>query len=120
HNPTPLAAHAFHPLEAFLEVAIVLPFVLLIPLHPYVLGLFGLWALTWNIVGHLGYELFPAGWLRHPLTRYLNSSTHHNQHHRDGRYNFSLYFNLWDRVFGTNHPEYERAFYASQETSAQD
>ncbi|MEM9259103.1 MAG: sterol desaturase family protein, partial [Bacteroidota bacterium] len=91
HNPTPLAAHAFHPLEALVEVAILPVIVLILPVSHLVLILFSLWAIGWNIIGHLGYELFPPGWVQHPLGRYVNTSTHHNQHHQDGRYNFGLY-----------------------------
>ena len=31
-------------------------------------------------------------------------------HHRYVKYNFSIYFNFWDRVMKTNHPNYENAF----------
>jgi sterol desaturase/sphingolipid hydroxylase (fatty acid hydroxylase superfamily) len=31
-------------------------------------------------------------------------------HHSRGNYNYSLYFNVWDRLCGTNHAEYEKTF----------
>jgi lathosterol oxidase len=110
YNPNPLTAMAFHPLEALAEIAIIPVLLFVLPAHPLVLLLFGVWSLGWNIIGHLGYELFPAGFVRHPVGRYFNTSTHHNQHHLDGRYNFGLYFNYWDRWFGTNNPTYEQTF----------
>ncbi|MEM1357350.1 MAG: sterol desaturase family protein, partial [Bacteroidota bacterium] len=105
-----MVAHAFHPLEALLEATIIPVVVLLLPVNYLVLIAFGLWAILWNIIGHLGYEFFPPGWVQHPLGRYVNTSTHHNQRHQDGRYNFGLYFNVWDRLLGTNHPSYEEVY----------
>lgn len=110
YNPSPLTALAFHPTEALLEIAIIPLVVCLLPIHPGVIIFFAFFSLTWNIIGHLGYELFPVGWLTHPLGQYLNTSTHHNLHHLDGRYNFGLYFNWWDRICGTNHPNYHRYY----------
>lgn len=40
----------------------------------------------------------------------MNTSTHHNLHHQQGNYNFGLYFNFWDRMMGTNHPQYAETF----------
>lgn len=109
-NPTPLAAMAFHPLEAVAEIAIIPIALVFIPFHPSVLLAMGMWSLTFNILGHLGYEVAPAGLLRHPLGRWLNTPTHHNLHHLKGRGNYGLYFNFWDTLMGTNHPEYHRHF----------
>jgi lathosterol oxidase len=33
-------------------------------------------------------------------------------HHQYFRGNYGLYFNIWDRMMGTNHPDYEKRFYA--------
>lgn len=112
NNPTPWASLAFHPLEALVEIAIIPLIVMVMPLHPVVLFAFATWSLTWNIVGHLGFELFPAGWVDHPILKWLNTSTHHNLHHHYSKGNYSLYFNWWDRWLGTNHPDYEARFRA--------
>ncbi len=40
----------------------------------------------------------------------LNSVTHHALHHEKFRANFGLYFNVWDRLMGTNHRDYEHRF----------
>lgn len=110
NNPTPWASLAFHPLEALVEIAIVPLLVVIIPFHPLVLVAFASWSLVWNIVGHLGYELFPAGWVDHPILQWLNTSTHHNMHHKFSKGNYGLYFNWWDHWMGTNHPEYKEQF----------
>lgn len=110
NNPTPWASLAFHPLEAIAEIAIIPVLVLLIPFHPVVLMAFVTWSLVWNVVGHLGYEIFPAGWVDHPVLKWLNTSTHHNLHHHYSKGNYGLYFNWWDHWMGTNHPEYKQRF----------
>ncbi len=110
HNPTPWASLSFHPLEAILEIAIVPLAALIIPFHPLVLLLFATWSLGWNVIGHLGYELFPKGFVHHPVFRWFNTSTHHNMHHSRSHCNYGLYFNWWDTWMGTNHPDYRQQF----------
>jgi lathosterol oxidase len=61
-------------------------------------------------MGHLGYEIFPQGALRHPLLKWLNTSTNHNMHHKYVRCNYGLYFSIWDRIMKTNHAKYEETF----------
>ena len=110
HNPTPWAALSFHPLEAVLEIAFLPAIVMLVPLHPIAIILFSTIALVVNIIGHLGYELMPAWFVRHPLLRWVNTSTHHNLHHKHANKNYGLYFNIWDRLMDTNHLHYEDIF----------
>ena len=110
HNPTPLAAYSFHPIEAIIEAGAV-PFIaLVIPIHPVALAIFGLYSIFMNIMGHLGYELFPAKFARSHWIKWHNSSTHHNMHHHYGKGNYGLYFNVWDRLMKTNHTKYEQEF----------
>lgn len=102
HTPTPWSALAFHPTEAVVQ-AIVFPLAaMLLPLHPAVALLWLVYMIVINVWGHLGFELFPAGFRRHWLFRWHNTTTHHQ--HVKG--NYSLYFNFWDRVMRTNHPDY--------------
>lgn len=109
HNPSPWASFAFHPLEALIEGGVIY-FVLILPFHPLALFIFSTISLGMNIIGHLGYEIFPRGFLKHPLGRWHNTSTHHNMHHQLVKCNYGLYFNLWDTWMGTNHPEYFTRF----------
>ena len=65
-----------------------------------------------NILGHSGYEaplwmhaIITAGVGLTPLAA---TSKTHFLHHIDPRYNRSLYFTWWDRLFGTyreHHPQ---------------
>jgi lathosterol oxidase len=109
-NPTPFAAYAFHPVEALIEVGIIPLIAFTIPHHASAITVFSLYALLLNVIGHLGFELFPKGFASHRLFKWHNTSTHHNMHHRLVKCNYGLYFNFWDRVMHTNHPHYEESF----------
>lgn len=106
HNPTPWAAFAFHPTEAVVQ-AIVFPIVaLFMPLHPLTALVWLIYMTTLNVLGHLGFEILPRGFVRNWWTRWHNTSVHHNMHHRHVNCNYGLYFNIWDRLMKTNHPRY--------------
>jgi hypothetical protein len=78
--------------------------------HPTAFAIFMIWQISFNVLGHCGYELYPSWFLRSPLGLLLNTTTHHAQHHETNRANFSLYFNFWDRLMGTNHQRYKERF----------
>lgn len=109
-DPTPWAAFAFHPTEALLEIGFVPLLIFTIPLHYSSLLILSIWQIMFNVMGHLGYEVFPQGALHHPLLKWLNTSTNHNMHHKYVRCNYGLYFSIWDKLMGTNHPKYEQLF----------
>lgn len=109
-NPTPFTAFSFHPLESLLEFGIVPLIALLLPVHPSALFLFTLWSIVFNILGHSGYEFSPSGFTRHRLFKWINTPTHHNLHHTKSACNYGLYFNFWDRLMGTNDPDYDKIF----------
>jgi sterol desaturase/sphingolipid hydroxylase (fatty acid hydroxylase superfamily) len=109
-SPTPWAAYAFSPAEAFVQAGIGPLIVFTIPVHPVAFALFMGWQIAFNVFGHCGYEIFPRWFLRSGAGLLLNSVTHHALHHEKFRANFSLYFNVWDRLMGTNHPDYEQRF----------
>jgi len=109
-NPTPFAAYAFHPIEAVVEVGIIPLIAFIMPYHPIALIVFTIYSLLLNVIGHLGFEIFPKGFASHRLFKWHNTSTHHNMHHRLTKCNYGLYFNIWDRLMKTNHPESEKSF----------
>ncbi len=109
-DPTPWAAFAFHPSEALIEIAFVPLIIYTIPLHVAALVIFGVWQVTFNVIGHLGYEIFPRNTIRHRLFKWVNTSTNHNMHHKFVRCNYGLYFSLWDRLMNTNHAKYYETF----------
>ena len=109
-SPTPWAAYAFSPAEALVQAGIAPLILFTIPAHPGAFAIFMIWQITFNVLGHCGYEVLPRWFLRTPAGWILNSVTHHGLHHEKFRSNFSLYFNVWDRVMGTNHVDYEQRF----------
>jgi len=108
--PTAFASFAFHPLEAALEALILPILVLLVPTHVAVLALFLAIMTLSGTINHVGYEIFPSGFARHPVFRWWITASHHQVHHEQVRFNYGLYFNFWDRWMGTQHPSYEQKF----------
>lgn len=109
-NPTPFSALAFHPVEAFMEIIIVPAMAFVFPHHFIVIQILFFYQFIVNVAGHMGYETLRAGFIKSKIFRWHNTSTHHNMHHRLVKYNYGLYFNIWDRLMGTNHPDYEKEF----------
>jgi sterol desaturase/sphingolipid hydroxylase (fatty acid hydroxylase superfamily) len=121
HDPSPLASFAFHPLEALIEAGIAPLIALTLPVHRSAFFLFLTLSMLINVYGHLGFELGPRGFMRSRLLAWLfNTTTHHHQHHQKTKWNFGLYFNVWDRLMGTNHPEYEATYEALTEGAQAD
>ena len=100
-NPSPWAAYAFHPMEAVLESLIFVIFLFTIPITTWHLLIFFVISLLYNVYGHLGYELYPAGFNKHWAGKWLNTSISHNLHHHYFKGNYGLYFLFWDRMMGT-------------------
>jgi lathosterol oxidase len=109
-NPSPWAAYAFHPFEAFLESFIFVIFLFTFPISGWHLLVFFVISLMYNVYGHLGFELYPAAFNKHWLGRWVNTSVSHNQHHHYFNGNYGLYFLFWDRMMGTMRPDYDVAF----------
>ena len=109
-DPTPWAAFSFHPSEAFLEIAFVPLLIFTSPLHFSSLIILSMWQIIFNVMGHLGYEIFPRKMMQTPVFKWLNTSTNHNMHHKFVRCNYGLYFNIWDRIMHTNHSKYYDTF----------
>ena len=109
-SPSPWAAYSFSPLEAFVQAGIAPLVLFTLPTHPLAFSIFMLWQISFNVLGHCGYELYPRWFMRSWCGRVFNTATHHAQHHETNRANFSLYFNIWDRLMGTNHARYAERF----------
>jgi len=109
-DPTPLTSYAFHPWEAIVEAGIVPLLALTLPVHRWALVAFATLQFIYNVIGHLGYEFYPRWFIRSPLAKIFNTTTHHHQHHQKVKCNYSLYFNWWDRLMKTNHKDYEKQF----------
>ena len=109
-NPSPWTAYAFHPFEAFLEALIIPIIAFTIPTHIGAIGLFFLFQIVYNVYGHLGFELYPSGFHKTWIGRYINTSVAHNLHHDKYHGNYGLYFLFWDRLLGTMRSDYDETF----------
>jgi Delta7-sterol 5-desaturase len=109
-NPSPWAAYSFHPLEAIVEAGIFAVFLFIMPITPLHLGLFFLAMIIYNVYGHLGYELYPNGFSKHRVGKWINTSVNHNQHHQYFTGNYGLYFLWWDRWMHTIRLDYDQKF----------
>ena len=109
-NPSPWAAYAFHPLEAVVENGIFIVFAFSFPLHESHAPIFFLFSVMYNIYGHLGWELYPRGFNKSFIGKWVNTSVCHNQHHKYFKGNYGLYLIFWDRIMGTLRDDYDAAY----------
>jgi Delta7-sterol 5-desaturase len=109
--PTPFAAYSFAIPEAFVMAAFVPLWQLFVATPGWVLFAFLNFQIIRNVMGHAGIELMPRWWLSTPLTRWVNTTTHHELHHGGGfTRNYGLYFTFWDRLMSTEHRDYADSF----------
>ncbi len=101
-NPSPFSSYCLHPVESFLQIIWLLPVLILIPIHFYVLSAFLGAALLVAFGGHLGVELYPRSLTQSRWGKYLGSATYHNIHHITEAHNLGLYFRFWDFWMGTD------------------
>jgi sterol desaturase/sphingolipid hydroxylase (fatty acid hydroxylase superfamily) len=110
HNPSPFSAYSFDVGEAAVMASFVPLWMIAVPTPWPVLGLFMLHQIVRNTLGHSGYELMPARRDGRPLFGFLTTVTHHDIHHAAAGWNYGLYFTWWDRMMGTEHPDYHARF----------
>lgn len=66
-NPTPWAAFSFHPVEAIISLGIIPLIIFTIPTHPFALIIFITFMTLYNVLAHLGYEIFSQKFVNHPI-----------------------------------------------------
>jgi len=110
NNPSPFTAYSFDLGEAAINGVFVPLWVILVPTQWPVIGLLMLHQIVRNTIGHSGYELFPARKDGRPLIPWLTTVTHHDLHHAQAGWNYGLYFTWWDKLMGTEHPQYLQRF----------
>ncbi len=109
-NPSPFAAYSFHPIEAFFE-SLIGPIILLImPINMFIFIAFFIFQIAYNVYGHSGFEIFSERFHRHWFGKWINTSVHHNLHHKYFNNSYGLYFTIWDRLMGTMHPKYDKTY----------
>ena len=110
-TPTPFAAYSFNALEAVFEALFVSIWVSLVATPFSATFIFlGIMILR-NVMGHAGVELMPRGFADHWFWGLFATTTHHDLHHNGSfTHNYGLYFTVWDRIMGTEHPQYRAIF----------
>ena len=99
--PTVFTAFSFHPLEALLQFIFFPVVIIVLPLHPIMIGVL-FTALTISaMINHSGVEIFGTG----SSSKHIIGSTHHDLHHRTFKFNFGLTLTWWDRWMKTEHKE---------------
>lgn len=106
----PFTSYSFHAVEALLLGLWIVPATVWLPVPAAALGLLQVIGLLNNVMAHLGYEFLPRWLLRVPLLRWTNTATFHSLHHTRSTGNFGLHTRFWDRLFGTEVPDYEEVF----------
>jgi sterol desaturase/sphingolipid hydroxylase (fatty acid hydroxylase superfamily) len=108
--PSAFTAFSFHPIEGVLQ-ALIFPIILvLVPMHPVVLVIYLTLMTVSALINHLDIEVYPKGFYRHPVGRWIIGATHHSMHHKQHRYHFGLFFTFWDHWAGTEHPKFNQRF----------
>ena len=111
HETTnPISLFVLHPFEVVGFGLLMIGFLVIYPMT--VLGLVAYLSLNviFGTVGHSGVEPFPRFFASVPILKYLGTSTFHASHHEQPGYNFGFYTLIWDRLFGTLDPSYDRRF----------
>ena len=126
-DPTPFTAYSFHPLEAIVLTIgplALTPVLMFLPWHPAAIIIYSFGNILFNVIGHLGYEIYPSRWNRIPLLRWKTPAMHHYLHHQMVGGNYSLYFRWWDKICGTEFKDfearYDRLFAAASPQSSPD
>jgi sterol desaturase/sphingolipid hydroxylase (fatty acid hydroxylase superfamily) len=62
-----------------------------------------------NAQGHSGIEFYHHKWVYSPMDIFTDT-THHDLENQKVKGNYGLYFTWWDRIMGTELPEYKEEF----------
>jgi Delta7-sterol 5-desaturase len=110
-TPTPFAAYSFAIPEAVVMAVFMPLWLAIVPTSVWVIVVFLNVMILRNAIGHAGFELHPRWWLSTPLTRWISTTTHHDLYHAGSfNHNFGFYFTYWDKLMGTEHPDYAAKF----------
>jgi sterol desaturase/sphingolipid hydroxylase (fatty acid hydroxylase superfamily) len=110
-TPTAWTAYAFAMPEAAMMFLFMPIFFALVPTPTPVVFTFLAIMILRNAMGHAGLELHPRGWATQPVLRWITTTTHHDMHHGSSfNHNYGFYFTWWDKLMGTEHPDYVQTF----------
>lgn len=116
--PTAFCGYSFHAVEALIVFANEVLVCFLFPIHLHLHRAYHIFTTVIHCGGHAGYEIAPfipslealallaVRGARAGPPPPLNTVLHHDMHHRFPNCHFSLYMTHWDRLCGTEHPQY--------------
>lgn len=100
-NPTPWTSFSHHFVEGFVELLFYPLILLFLSIRFDFLMMYVFVTTVINFLGHSGFEVPWLSVSRLPGCGWIATYTFHNRHHQYFQGNYSLYFNIWDRVFRT-------------------
>ena len=100
--PTAWAAMSFHPWESLSGALLIPALAFVIPIHWSALAVVLTIATVMGVTNHMGWEMFPARWVRGWFGRHIITASHHEAHHQRYNCNYGLYFRFWDQRCGTD------------------
>jgi lathosterol oxidase len=106
-TPTPWTSFAFDPLESIIQALFLVGITFIIPLHLVTLIAVLTTMTVWSVVNHLGVDRLPASFPHHWFGKWCIGPAHHAIHHRKYRVHYGLYFTFWDRLLGSQDPDYD-------------
>jgi lathosterol oxidase len=108
--PTAWAAYELSPAEALVQALFLPLFTWWFPIYWLVFLIFLVHMVFRVVQIHSGVEWMPRRVMDQPVFGLLTTTTHHDLHHRRMSGNYGLYFTWWDRLMGTELPDYRAEF----------
>jgi sterol desaturase/sphingolipid hydroxylase (fatty acid hydroxylase superfamily) len=110
HITSPWTSFSFHPGEGVLQSLVIPVIILFLPMHYWtIVALLTFMTIT-SAINHSNVEIYPKGFHKHWLGRWLIGATHHSLHHTQYRFNYGLYFTFWDKWMKTESDKYKSNF----------
>jgi sterol desaturase/sphingolipid hydroxylase (fatty acid hydroxylase superfamily) len=110
HAPTVFTAYSFSIPEAIVQGLFGIFYVMLFPATFTTLIFFQFVEIIHNLAIHSGMDLFPRALVTGKRFGWLAGPTYHDLHHRTARGNYGLYTRFWDRLCGTEHPDFVKVY----------
>lgn len=110
HITSPWTSFSFHPGEGALQSLVIPVIILFLPMHYWtIVALLTFMTIT-SAINHSNVEIYPKGFHKHWLGRWMIGATHHSLHHTQYRFNYGLYFTFWDKWMKTESDKYKSNF----------
>lgn len=106
HITSPWTSFSFHPGEGILQSLIIPVIVLFLPMHYWTIVALLTFMTVTSAINHSNVEIYPKGFYKHWLGKWMIGATHHSLHHTQYRFNFGLYFTFWDKLMKTESEKY--------------